>query len=764
MNFKKLTEHSLQLIPKKPAKHLIEDGLKTFPMYLGKKHSIKEVVNADGTVNIKNAKKIMEDVASYFGGKKMQNRAENPVWHKTDPNTWLHTKQVAQNAWQIPVPEGYTKQDQMVAALGHDFGKMLSGDGHAEVSYNLIKQIFPDASPQQLEAIRRHMDPMEEISEALQVATKKADIGEFKTGGAIKLIPKHSFGDVIKKLNPLKKGNNFGEIISKSSQEVINPLEVYNKRALAKGATKEELSAIKQFNLNTEKGRKEAAQHLVDKFGLDEGDKIEEVLKIYEQTFYNMANDGEGFGAGMGWNDLGMIHIDPSQLSEKDLLWVIAHETEHAMHIPEQALKKGILDENRLTGPVKEYFIGNNNTEVGARIGQVLNNAGIADARKITGSQLKHWFENYLHSGNVQNEMYSLYKSVKDWDGLAKWANNPKNVYVIPALGVTAAGTLALTSQNSQAQFSKYGGNMKLIPKNVNGNSIYHGGYSILNKVFKNSITKGKALKTWTPQEWDLVYNYLLKRSGRKESNLLQKLRDYHFWANTGGTKITSLPSGQPKVWQHASKSETPFNIFDKKYSGKTDGNWRGDGFYFQGPAYDSIGSGGNHKSTVEAYLNIKNPYYGDDYLAGTMDGPAFLGALGTGSRNEVIAKKFLNETSLLKHYAEQFIKERKQSKTAVMPSALKELGLNKNSSPKQIEAALKANEEKILKEIEARFPEDFDAIDGFIDKYETVIYKASQAKSPKAITYDNSGNMIPLSQRDNFNNPDMRFKKGGKL
>lgn len=179
-------------VNKGTGKHIISDGFTTIPVYKGKQYSIKDVVNSDGTVNIRKAKKIMEEVAEYFGGKKMQNRPENSVWHKDDPNTWLHTKKVAKNAWAIPVPEGYTKQDQMVAALGHDFGKILSGDGHAEVSYNLIKQIFPDATEKQLNAIRKHMNPIQEIvkevkklgnkdqqyfADQLTTATKFADIG-----------------------------------------------------------------------------------------------------------------------------------------------------------------------------------------------------------------------------------------------------------------------------------------------------------------------------------------------------------------------------------------------------------------------------------------------------------------------------------------------------------------------------------------------------------------------------------------------------------
>ena len=40
----------------------------------------------------------------------------------------------------------------------------------------------------------------------------------------------------------------------------------------------------------------------------------------------------------------------------------------------------------------------------------------------------------------------------------------------------------------------------------------------------------------------------------------------------------------------------------------------------------------------------------------------------------------------------------------------------------------------------------------------EYVNHKPSALKYSDAITYDNNGKIIPLSKRDNFNNPDMRY------
>lgn len=55
-----------------------------------------------------------------------------------------------------------------------------------------------------------------------------------------------------------------------------------------------------------------------------------------------------------------------------------------------------------------------------------------------------------------------------------------------------------------------------------------------------------------------------------------------------------------------------------------------------------------------------------------------------------------------------------------------------------------------------ATLPEDI--IDPDFDMTEYVATKPHQIKSADAITYDDAGNIIPLSKRDNFSNPDIRY------
>ena len=145
----------------------------TYPLYRGPKFDINEIVNSDGTINPRKAMQAQHTVAKQFGkdAYKMEDRLENPEWHKEDPNTYEHTKRVTQSAWKLPTPEGYTKQDQMIAALGHDFGKIISGDGHEQIGADLVEQAFIDIKPYQLQAIREHMgQPTTRLGEVTQAA------------------------------------------------------------------------------------------------------------------------------------------------------------------------------------------------------------------------------------------------------------------------------------------------------------------------------------------------------------------------------------------------------------------------------------------------------------------------------------------------------------------------------------------------------------------------------------------------------------------
>jgi hypothetical protein len=90
----------------------------------------------------------------------------------------------------------------MVAALGHDFGKIVAGDGHAQIGADLAKQVFPDLTDAQYTAIAEHMGvPVTSLGKA----TKAADIDNGRSVGLKLLIEKQ--GGKMNILEFLKNGS-----------------------------------------------------------------------------------------------------------------------------------------------------------------------------------------------------------------------------------------------------------------------------------------------------------------------------------------------------------------------------------------------------------------------------------------------------------------------------------------------------------------------------------------------------------------------------
>ena len=126
----------------------------TYQMYTGPQHDISEVINADGSVNLKNLLNIQNEALKNIpGGTIARHRLENKQWHPTDWNTFLHTRDVYKRALQYNYPK-----EALFPTLMHDAGKLWAGDGHGPYGASIIQQIFPKASKEQIQAIYGHMD------------------------------------------------------------------------------------------------------------------------------------------------------------------------------------------------------------------------------------------------------------------------------------------------------------------------------------------------------------------------------------------------------------------------------------------------------------------------------------------------------------------------------------------------------------------------------------------------------------------------------
>ena len=144
----------------------------TYQVYTGNKHKISEVIDDNGNVNLANLFKIQNEALSNVpGGRLARHRLENPDWHKTDWNTFLHSRDAYQRALQAEYPN-----EALFPTLMHDAGKLWAGDGHGPYGASIVKQIFPDATDEQIMAIYQHMDKVPES--AMGKLVKGADIAE----------------------------------------------------------------------------------------------------------------------------------------------------------------------------------------------------------------------------------------------------------------------------------------------------------------------------------------------------------------------------------------------------------------------------------------------------------------------------------------------------------------------------------------------------------------------------------------------------------
>lgn len=164
-------DNELIISPSKKQKRL-QLSQPTYQVYTGDKHKISEVIDDSGNVNLANLFKIQnEALFNIPGGRIARHRLENPDWHKTDWNTFLHSRDAYQRALQAGYPN-----EALFPTLMHDAGKLWAGDGHGPYGASIVKQIFPDATDEQIMAIYQHMDKVPES--AMGKLVKGADIAE----------------------------------------------------------------------------------------------------------------------------------------------------------------------------------------------------------------------------------------------------------------------------------------------------------------------------------------------------------------------------------------------------------------------------------------------------------------------------------------------------------------------------------------------------------------------------------------------------------
>ena len=129
-------------------------------------------VDSEGNVNVRNVVSAIRE----FYKKHPEARKYKDIINSSGTLD-QHTAAVVKSAQEAPVPEGYTRQQLVQAALFHDIGKTLDPTKtHDKKSVQILKELGIDVSPEVQNAIGRHMSSHLGNKDALSKALHFVDV------------------------------------------------------------------------------------------------------------------------------------------------------------------------------------------------------------------------------------------------------------------------------------------------------------------------------------------------------------------------------------------------------------------------------------------------------------------------------------------------------------------------------------------------------------------------------------------------------------
>ena len=156
------------------------------PSYIARENS--QIVNKDGSVNMRNLARARRQLRKAYPDANDPKKIFNTDFLTGSPtNLNQHIGSVVKTAQDIPVPLGYTRQDLVQAALGHDIGKVI------DVRQGQHEQISADML---INAMRQNG--------IIGVQNIKPDV--------IQAIAEHGLGDKSMNLDPLTKALHVADV------------------------------------------------------------------------------------------------------------------------------------------------------------------------------------------------------------------------------------------------------------------------------------------------------------------------------------------------------------------------------------------------------------------------------------------------------------------------------------------------------------------------------------------------------------------------
>lgn len=237
------------------------------PSYIARKNS--QVVNEDGSINVRNLVRARRQLRKAYPDAKNPYEIFNSDFLTGAPtNLYQHIRDVVKTAQDIPVPLGYTRQDLVQAALGHDIGKVIDArqGQHEQISADMLINAMrqngiigvQDIKPDVIQAIAEHglgdqaMD-LDPLTKALHVAdvTRGANYDQAAIHAGYlfnypREYPKWNFqnkslhDELVQNINPVLKRYGYETINPNSTlqeaQQALNST-IDNHRSFVRGVT-----------------------------------------------------------------------------------------------------------------------------------------------------------------------------------------------------------------------------------------------------------------------------------------------------------------------------------------------------------------------------------------------------------------------------------------------------------------------------------------------------------------------------------------------
>ena len=252
------------------------------PSYIARENS--QIVNKDGSVNMRNLVRARRQLRKAYPDADDPKKIFNKDFLTGSPtNLNQHIGSVVKTAQDIPVPLGYTRQDLVQAALGHDIGKVIDArqGQHEQISADMLINAMrqngiigvQDIKPDVIQAIAEHglgdqaidLDP---LTKALHVAdvTRGANYDQAAIHAGYlfnypREYPKWNFqnksihDELVQNINPVLKRYGYETIDPNSTlqeaQEALNSI-IDNHRSFVRGVYDKKHSPAQTYMLTNE--------------------------------------------------------------------------------------------------------------------------------------------------------------------------------------------------------------------------------------------------------------------------------------------------------------------------------------------------------------------------------------------------------------------------------------------------------------------------------------------------------------------------------